>query len=49
MKAFTFPLDPYEGQIFLDPNYRTWEFDETEDNQGKWVDITLDELAPWYN
>jgi len=48
MKPFTFPYDPYIGQIFLDPNYRTWEFLETENDKAKWVDITLEELAPWF-
>ena len=49
MKPFTFPDAPYIGQIYLDPNYRTWEFDETVDGNGKWVDITEYELASWYN
>ena len=49
MKPFTFPDAPYIGQIYLDPNYRTWEFDSTEEEEkGKWVDITLEELAPWF-
>lgn len=50
MKTFTFPYNPYIGQIYLDPNYRTWEFDSTEEEgKGKWVDITEYELAPWLN
>jgi hypothetical protein len=55
MKPFTFPPDPYIGQIYLDPNYRTWEFlvdgtyDETIDKRGEWVDITEYELAAWWN
>ena len=50
MKPFTFPDAPYIGQIYLDPNYRTWEFDSTEkEGKGKWVDITEYELCPWWN
>ena len=50
MKTFNFPTNPYIGQIYLDPNYRTWEFDSTEEEgKGKWVDITEYELAPWWN
>ena len=49
MKTFNFPTKPYIGQIYLDPNYRTWEFDSTEEEKGKWVDITEYELAPWWN
>ena len=50
MKTFNFPYNPYIGQIYLDPNYRTWEFDSTEEEEkGKWVDITEYELAPWWN
>ena len=50
MKTFNFPHNPYIGQIYLDPNYRTWEFDSTEEEgKGKWVDITEYELAPWWN
>ena len=50
MKTFNFPYNPYIGQIYLDPNYRTWKFDSTEEEgKGNWVDITEYELCPWWN